>query len=501
MKKKLIIGIVIAVLLILIIPIPVGVYKDGGTRVYQAFTYKIVKWNRLTDMGTYSNIRVYPFPKSMLSIDELWELEKDTFVMCGDEPVVGPDLGDARYDDAYMVDVPNYTAAVNLMKTVKPREVVKKAADNEFVESQMKFALDLLKQTVTGKENVLISPLSISAALAMTANGAGGDTLVGMENVIADKLGIDKLNEYLSAYLDSLPVDDKCKVKIANSIWIRDDERLTVNQEFLQTNADYYRAGVYKAAFDNSTLKDINTWVEDNTDGLIKNILDEIPDDAVLYLINTLLFDAEWQAKYRKGIEVLDGTFTAADGTKENASMMYSVELQYIEGENVTGFMKDYRGGYKFVALLPKEGLTVEDYIASLNEETLSRLISNPEKAVVETYLPKFEYEYNILLNDVLKALGMDDAFDSTKADFKNIAVSSRGNIYIGRVLHKTFIDLNEDGTKAGAATVVEMIEECGIAHVENGKKVVLDRPFVYMIVEGETGLPLFTGVVTSVTE
>lgn len=486
-NRKLIIGIIIIVLLVLVIPVPAGVLKDGGTRVYQALTYKIVKWNRLTDMGTYSNTRVYPFPKSMLSIDELWELEKDTFVMCVDEPVTEPYLEEPA-------------EAVNLMSEIKPREVTKKAVDNAFVESQMKFSIDLLKQTVSGKENVLISPLSITAALAMTANGASGDTLTGMETVMADKLGIDKLNEYFSLFLDKLPTDAKCRVKVANSIWIRNDEGLKVNQNFLQTNADYYRAGVYKAAFDNNTLNDINNWVEDNTDGLVKNILDEIPDDAVMYLINTLLFDAEWNSKYRD-IEVQDGIFTAADGSKENVSMMYSVETQYIEDSNVTGFLKDYRGGYKFVALLPNEGISVEDYIASLDAEALTRLINNPEKEVVEAFLPKFSYEYDIELNDVLKVLGMEAAFDSKKADFSKMAVSSRGNIFIGRVLHKTFIDLNEDGTKAGAATAVEMWEECGIGYVENGKKVILNRPFVYMIVEGDTGLPVFTGVVTGITE
>ena len=473
-SRKLIIGILMVVLLILIIPVPVGVLKDGGTRVYQALTYKIVKWNRLTDMGTYSNIRVYPFPKSMLSVDRLWELEKNTFIMCGDE-------------------------AVNLMSGFTTHEVEKKAADDEFVTSQMKFSIDILKQTVSDKDNVLVSPLSVMIALAMTANGARGDTLSQMEAVIADNIGIQALNEYLSAYMRELPSDEKYSLKLANSIWFRDDEgRLSVENNFLQTNADYYGTDIYKAAFDKQTLSDINGWVETKTDGMIKDILDGISEDSVMYLINALAFEAEWMTKYT-AYDVTDGIFTLADGSTQKADMMNSMEYGYLEDNMATGFIKDYQGGYKFVALLPNEGISVEEYVKALDEEMLVSLIANAREIQVEVSIPKFSYEYDIELNEGLKSLGMERAFDLEKADFSGMAVSSRGNICIGRVIHKTFIELNENGTKAGAATVVEMVDECYMFTPHDIKTVILDRPFVYMIVEGKTGLPIFMGTVMNI--
>ncbi len=389
--------------------------------------------------------------------------------------------------------------AVNLMDGIEATVVDDVTIDNKFVVSQMKFSLDMLKQTVSGDDNVLISPLSIMAALAMTANGAAGDTLSGMEAVIANNLGLEALNEYLSVYMNGLPSDEKYSFKLANSIWFRDDkERLKVEQDFLQTNADYYGADVYKAAFDKQTLDDINNWVEENTDGMIKDILDKIDDDAVMYLVNALAFEAEWRSKYMAD-DVADGTFTTADGSRQKASMMNSVEYSYLEDDMATGFIKSYQGGYRFVALLPNEGVSIEEYVESLDEEALVSLINNAEATQVKTSIPKFSYEYDIELSEVLKNLGMEIAFDLGKADFSKMATSSRGNIGIGRVLHKTFIELNETGTKAGAATVVEMIDEAAMVIPDDVKTVILDRPFVYMIIEGEMGLPIFMGTVMNI--
>ncbi len=389
--------------------------------------------------------------------------------------------------------------AVNLMEGIEATVVDDVDVDNKFVVSQMKFSLDMLKQTVSGDDNVLISPLSIMAALAMTANGAVGDTLRGMEAVIADNLGLEALNKYLSVYMNGLPSDEKYSLKLANSIWFRDDEeRLRVEQDFLQINADYYGADVYKAAFNEQTLDDINNWVEENTDGMIKDILDKIDDDAIMYLVNALAFEAEWRYKYMAH-DVSDGTFTTADGSRQKASMMNSMEYSYLEDDMATGFIKSYQGGYRFVALLPNEGVSIEEYVESLDEEAFVSLINNAKGTQVQTSIPKFSYEYDIELSEVLKNLGMEIAFDLGKADFSKMATSSRGNIGIGRVLHKTFIELNETGTKAGAATIVEMIDEAAMFIPYDVKTVILDRPFVYMIIEGEMGLPIFMGTVMNI--
>ncbi|MBE5948355.1 MAG: serine protease [Lachnospiraceae bacterium] len=351
------------------------------------------------------------------------------------------------------------------------------------------FALKLFKESMESDKNMLISPLSVLCALAMTTNGADGETLKQMEEVLG--MTADELNLYIHSYMENLPETEKYKLKLANSIWFTDDERFTVNQDFLQTNADYYGADIYKAPFDDTTLEDINNWVSDNTDEMIEDILDKIPDAAVMYLVNALAFEAEWQDIYLK-TQVSTGRFKTEDGTAKNVEFMYSQEHVYLEDENATGFMKFYKDRkYAFVALLPNEGVSVKDYMETLTGEEFADMLANHNYTAVSTAIPKFETEYDVEMADVLKNLGMTDAFDMNAADFTKLGESSEGNIFINRVIHKTFISVGEKGTKAGAATVVET--EDGAMAVEP-KTVYLDRPFVYMLIDCENNIPFFIG-------
>ena len=386
--------------------------------------------------------------------------------------------------------------AANLMEGIEPNKVEGKTSDEEFIGATSDFAVKLFKKTVTEGENSLISPLSVMLALAMTANGADNATKTQMEALLGGTKTIDTLNEYLYTYVKSLPSGEKSKLKIANSIWFRDDEdRLTIDRNFLQKNADYYGASVYKSAFDGQTLKDINGWVKQNTDGMINKILDQISDDSVMYLINAIVFDAEWETVYMKN-DIYKGVFTNYDGTEQSVEMMSSGESKYIDDGKATGFIKNYKNGdYGFAALLPNEGVDVDDYIASLTGEGFVSAIKNAKTASVTAVLPKFSYDYSVLMNEQLKALGMTDAFNSLTADFSKLGKSERGNIYIFEVLHKTFISVDELGTKAGAVTKVEVMDECEIAM---DYCVTLDRPFVYAIVDNATGLPIFLGTVMS---
>lgn len=357
------------------------------------------------------------------------------------------------------------------------------------------FGLKLLEQTIKSEkkdENVLISPLSVLLAMYMTANGAEGRTKAQMMDVLGDHL-----NEYLKAYQAALPQGEDYKLHIANGIWFRDEEFLTVQEDFLKTNQEYFNAGLYKAPFDDITCKEINNWVKENTDGMIDGILDEISPDVVLYLINALSFDAKWQKPYDEYSVHEDRTFTKEDGTEQKTTLMYSEESTYLEDEKATGFLKYYKDRkYAFVALLPKEGITVADYVAWLNAMYLQELLANAKQTTVKTALPKFETEYDILLNDVLIQMGMPDAFSMADADFSGMATSERGNIHIGRVLHKTFISVDELGTKAGAVTAVEMADTCAVTKEYN---VYLNRPFVYMLIDCETNQPFFIGTMMDV--
>lgn len=361
------------------------------------------------------------------------------------------------------------------------------------------FGLRLFRQACQTGQNTLVSPLSVLCALGMTANGARENTLSQMEAALG--MSLDTLNPYLRACLNSLPSEKPCRLHSANSIWFRKDDGFTVNSDFLQANADWYGADLYQKPFDNATLSEINRWVSKETDGMIPQILRNIPDDAVMYLINALAFDGEWQEVYQES-QVREDLFTAEDGVSQTAEFMYATESQFLRDECAAGFLKPYAGGrYAFAALLPEEGVSLETYLSSLTGERLHTLLSNPETTEVRTSIPKFSADCGLELNDVLRAMGMSDAFDPDRANFFGIGHTADGSsLFISQVLHKTHIDINERGTKAGAATAVVMMEPTSDAPVKDPQTVYLNRPFVYMLIDCQQNLPIFLGMVTSLT-
>jgi serpin B len=328
----------------------------------------------------------------------------------------------------------------------------------------------------------------------MTANGADKETLKQIQNATGKDIPIDQLNEYLYTYVKGLADRDKAKLNIANSIWVRDDNGFNVEKDFLQKNADYYNAAVYKSSFNKQTVKDINNWAKKNTDGRIDNLLDKIDNTTVMYLINTVCFDAEWDHIYTNK-DIDGGKFTAFDGKKQNVDFMKSDEAKFIDNGKAKGFVKPYAGGkFNFVAMLPNESVTVDDYISSLTGESFIKMIKNAKPTSVTAYLPKFEYKYNVNLISALKSLGITDVFDINKADLSKISKSS-DDLYLNQVIHNTYIEVDERGTRAGAATVM------GIANgIESEESTIrLDRPFVYAIIDNETNLPILIGTVMSI--
>ena len=390
--------------------------------------------------------------------------------------------------------------AQDLMEDVKPNAVTPLSAEDLSAggATLTDFAVRLLQASEEKEKNTLVSPLSVLYALSMTANGAKGETLHQMEQTLGSDT--QTLNEYLYSYRNALPHGKNYKLHLADSIWFTKDERFTVNQQFLQTNGDYYGADIYRASFDDKTCKEINGWVKKHTDGMIPEILDEIPEAAVMYLVNALAFEAEWDAIYKED-QIYSDQFTLADGTTRNVKMMSSTVPKYLEDENATGFIKYYAGGeYAFAALLPDEDLLLSDYVADLDGAALHDLLRNAEDTSVLTRIPKFETEYSTDLAVVLAQMGMPLAFDAEQADFSGLGSSSTGNIYISRVLHKTFISVAEKGTKAGAATVVET-KDSSIPLLDGKKQVYLDRPFVYMLIDCNTMSPFFIGTMYDVQQ
>lgn len=363
--------------------------------------------------------------------------------------------------------------------------------DGIFAEGTADFAINLLKNSLDDEKNSMVSPLSVLLALAMTANGADGETLKQMEQVLCGGMSIDELNRYCKLYAESLPDTQKARFSIANSIWIRDS--YDVRDEFLTANNTFYDASVYKASFGDQTVKDINKWVYDKTQKMIDGVIDKIDADAVMFLINAIAFDAEWQNVYEE-IQIRKNTFTEEGGKQYEVDMMFSDEDYYIEDGKATGFVKNYLDGYAFVGLLPKEGVTVDEYIASLKGEDFLKMLENKKEALVYAGLPKFESEYSVELKEALSEMGMPDAF--CNADFSRI--NADGELYIGSVIHKTYISVDERGTKAGAVTSVEMDNESMPIMPVEYYEVYLDRPFVYAIVDTNTNLPIFIGAIRS---
>ncbi|MBR5372541.1 MAG: hypothetical protein IK130_10045 [Oscillospiraceae bacterium] len=401
-------------------------------------------------------------------------------------------------------------SAVNLTKDITiPEEQEAETADG-FRASQLNFTANLLKAVAKEKgteKNMLISPYSVAMALAMTTNGAKGDTLAEMEKVLGDKLDIAKLNDsYLKILLDTQQnmKDYSAKLDIANSIWYHQDpERIKVPEQFLRNTVNYYHASAYAAKdFDEPVINDINSWVFQNTHGMINGILPKPQSpydyaDVVMILVNALAFEADWSVKFRDD-QVVMRDFTLQDGTKFKADMMYCEESDYFESEKAVGFKKYYDGWkYSYIGILPNEDITVENYIANLDEKELETFLgSATDKYELHISMPKYSYDFDASLKEPLINMGMPTAFDDSVADFTGLDESGTlERTAISDVLHKTYIKVDQNGTKAGAVTAVIMAKATSVGP-SNIKNVNLDRPFLYMIYDEEAKLPVFIGTV-----
>ena len=216
-----------------------------------------------------------------------------------------------------------------------------------------------------------------------------------------------------------------------------------------------------------------------------------------MYLINAVCFDAKWAKLYEH--EPVNVRFTSCTGEEQQSKMMFSEEGQYLSDDRAEGFIKPYRDGYVFAALLPEQGLSAEDYLASLTDDRLHEILTGAEPCTVNAGLPQFSYDFDIEYSGILSDMGMPLAF-AGDADFTEMAETASGVLYIGQVLHKTHIDVDTEGTKAAAVTTVEMRDNCE-AEPETPKQVTLDRPFVYFIADAETMTPVFAGVLNEIPQ
>ena len=382
-------------------------------------------------------------------------------------------------------------AVRDLTEGISKNESASKAPDDEFKAAASSFAAELFKDNYSKGKTTLVSPLSVLTALALVQNGAQGNTLAQLEQALGG-LDRDTLNAYMRAYCDFLTESDE--LKIANSVWT--DSSAEAKRDFLQKAVDSYSAQLFSAPLsDPKTVESINSWVKKNTDGMIPKIIEKADRYAVMMLVNAIAFDAKWETPYTNDdIEKLE--FNSYSGKSKKTEFMCSTESVYLSDSDAVGFMKPYKNGrFAFAALLPNEDVSIDDYIASLSGEKLMKIFSSAKKnEEVDVKMPKFKAEYSTQLIDTLKKMGIEDAFDRKSADFSSL-IDKNDGAYIGTVMHKTFIEVDQEGTRAAAATLVG-ISKMSMPAIN---PVCLNRPFVYMIVDTETNLPLFIGVQTEI--
>lgn len=377
------------------------------------------------------------------------------------------------------------------------------ATDKNLVAANTRFAIKMLKELINEDtdKNIFISPLSISTALAMTYNGAEGSTSEAMaETLEFTGMTMEELNQNYMNLIDSLEnADADVQLSIANSVWMREEFAPSVKKSFTQQLENYYGSGLYTRDFsDPKTVEEINNWISTETNDKIDKMIEEIDPQIVMFLINAIYFKGDWTITFEEHKTHTDD-FHLPDGSKVRVSYMRNNgDYKYYDSSNYQAVRLPYgRDKIAMYVLLPNEDVDIDSFIQTLNQDKLDEDFGGYTKVKVDIKLPKFKLEYGVKrLNDALKNLGMDIAFDPSKANFEGIApVEPPNNLYIEFVDHKAFVEVNEKGTEAAAATVV------GVPSMTTTKIFTVDRPFVFVIRDDRSGLILFMGKIVNPLE
>jgi serpin B len=365
----------------------------------------------------------------------------------------------------------------------------------ELIKSENTFSFDIFNEVLKSKgepSNILISPLSISFALSMATNGADGATFDAMMNALRVKdMSIDALNvSYKNLTGALLSVDKRVNINIANSVWTENDFK--VKSPFTGILTNYYRAEARSFDIDDpSAPQKMNQWIEDKTNGLIKEMIDRLDDNTVMLLINAIYFKGKWKFQFdEKSTTHLP--FYKSDGSEPEVPVMRQTEeFKIYVGEGFMVAELPYgQGNFVMDIILPDQKNGLASTIAMTDQANFESWISQMFTRKVNLYLPRFKYGFKKQLNDVLTAMGMGIAF-TDNADFSKI---SDLDLLINSVTHQAFIETNEEGTEAAAATVVNV----GVTSIGPDQPVTFkaDHPFIYLIRETKTNSILFMGVV-----
>lgn len=367
--------------------------------------------------------------------------------------------------------------------------------------AQNQFAFRLFAETLKehpDPANVLISPISIYLDLSMAYNGTAGTTHSAMQEALGLKeIDAPTLNAHSLALLQELTRNPEgITLDVANSIWYR-DHGITPLDSFLQINKQYYQALIKGTDFGPSTVGQINDWVNEKTHGKIPTILDQINPEDFMYLINAVYFKGAWKNSF-DSTRTEDRTFESPGGAMQTPFMTSNDRFNYLGNDSLQMVELPYgNGAFSMYVLLPAAKTDLDQFISGLQEETLSGWIAAMDSVKIQLLLPKWKYRYEISdLKPVLSALGMGVAF-TKQADFSRMYPADAG-AYISKAVHKTYIDVNESGTEAAAATSIGM--SVTSAPLNPPPLMDVNRPFLYVIMDKSSGIVVFLGMVNDPT-
>jgi serine protease inhibitor len=395
-------------------------------------------------------------------------------------------------------DPSDKTDVTDTMSNKDKTEPTSSSADERLVVANTRFGFkmfDALARKDPGN-NIFVSAPSVAIALSMTYNGADGTTKDAMASTLElQGMSLDEVNRANLALKTMLENPDSAvALSIANSLWAR--AGLPFDADFLQRNKDYFQARVTNLNFDDpGAALTINRWVSDNTREKIRQIVAApIDPSTIMFLINAIYFKGTWTYAFDKA-KTVDGRFANLTGGKMHSIMHQSGEYPYLMGDNFQAVSLPYgKGRVSMYVFLPDEGSSLAEFQRGLNADSWSDWMSRFRQGEGDIALPRFKLEYEANLNDILKALGMEIAFDGGRANFgKMFPITATQNVFISKVKHKTFVDVNEEGTEAAAVTSVEM----GITSVREPPqrfRFIVDRPFFFAIRDNQTGTILFMG-------
>ena len=368
-----------------------------------------------------------------------------------------------------------------LKTEIKLNDVANKKFDEEKLNADYgRYSFKMMAEIAANAEkncNIMISPASIMMALDMVAAGAKGETLKQLNALFSSDADPLEQQALASEMMKRINASKKLKFVCANAIW-SDSNRVEFNSE---------------------THKMVNKWVDEKTNHMIPELFEQpFGENTVMVLVNAIRFEAQWAKGYEDG-QIRKLKFKGTEGEKET-SMLSSTEKGYFMSDKATGFIKYYQGEeYAFVAILPRdEKANANEFIKNFSYDDYRRFISSRTDCDVYTLMPEFKSDYGIKLNEILKKLGVTDAFSDSKADLTGIANPAGGKLFVSNVFHKTHIEVDRKGTKAAAATGITLDVKGAMPMEEDRKEVICDRPYVYAIVDASTMNPIFIGTVNN---